>query len=70
MTRWEYKVLEQTRELKGGMFEKKEIEYAPDIDLEALGQKGWELIAVVPLVDGALDSVASKRLRHYFKRPA
>lgn len=49
--RWEYKFLERSRGVKMGLGGSRASGWSEDITvsmIEALGEKGWELMAVVP----------------------
>ncbi len=61
---WEYQIIEQARGIKPVSLSDRWSNWEPEIDYDALGQKGWELVSVVPIAD----SSATKKLRHYFKR--
>lgn len=68
MTRWEYKIIEQTKMVEGGMLSKKEVLWEPRIDFDQLGNKGWELVAVVPIGETNGYSTPTKYIRYHFKR--
>ncbi len=67
LQRWEYKIIEQSREVERALLNEYWSDWEPEIDYDALGQKGWELVSVVPISD---TGTATESLRHYFKRPA
>lgn len=72
MQKWEYLLKIQARGytgiLTGGG---KPTKWEGDVNLEQLGQEGWELIAVVPISSfhSEKDNGFTTELYYYFKRP-
>ena len=64
MQPWEYKslVVETKGFVRRGVIDVEEV----DATLAQIGRLGWELVAVVPVGDGA---VGTARLLYTFKRP-
>lgn len=69
MTRWEYKIIQQTLTVEGNLFNKTE-SWEPEVDLNDLGVKGWELVNVVPIGVANGNATPTQELQLYFKRPA
>jgi hypothetical protein len=75
MAKWEYKVVEQSRDYRGNVLTGFTLEDFPSDEemitlLDTYGSKGWELVSVVPIVDyfKNFDQSAATRLRYFFKR--
>ncbi len=50
MRTWEYKEIVQTVIIKKGLLEPSYGGIEPDIDYDQLGNKGWELVSVTPIL--------------------
>ena len=71
MQKWEYITKSVGRGYKGGLAGGQATAWKGDINLEAMGQDGWELVAVVPVSSfhDQNDNGFTTDLYYYFKRP-
>jgi hypothetical protein len=67
MQKWEYLTVGMSRDFS--LFGKPS-EWEPKIDLETLGNEGWELVSVIPIADhhGGYSGITD-RIFYYLKRP-
>ena len=67
LQRWEYQMLEQEwKDTNQEWLGTPSWQWVPEVDMQALGEKGWELVSVVPV---NYANASTDRLRLYFKRP-
>lgn len=70
MPRWEYQTITLNREIDfSSRARPRPFEWKQSIDLNKLGEEGWELVAVVPISDqqGNIGGLTHE-LRYIFKR--
>jgi hypothetical protein len=68
MPKWEYQTIILKRELKLG-FSASLTQWSPSIDLDRLGEEGWELVSIVPIANYQGDASGLTHQLHYvFKR--
>ncbi len=70
MTIWEYKIITQRPvPPKKVYFEPPtEFHWEPEVNLDELGEAGWELVSVTSIDNGS--EGRTSELRYYFKRPS
>jgi hypothetical protein len=70
MTKWEYQTIILKRELHVRVVGGNSFSWKQSIDLNKLGEDGWELVAVVPISDnqGSIGGLTHE-LRYILKRP-
>jgi hypothetical protein len=71
MQRWEYQTITLKREYKTNIITGASVtNWNSTINLQQLGEEGWELVSVVPIADFQSDySGFTHQLQYIFKRP-
>ena len=65
MSKWEYQTITLKRELNWGSL----TQWSQSIDLNKLGEDGWELVSIVPIADYEVGcSGLTHQLHYVFKR--